>query len=39
MLTIVDKELSLGQALIEGLLVFLHHGVCADGEGSGFSMP
>lgn len=32
---VVDEELPLGQALVEGLLVFLRHGVCADGKGSG----
>lgn len=32
---VVEEELPLGQALVEGLLVFLRHGVCADGKGSG----
>ena len=32
---VVDEELPLGQALVEGLLVCLRHGVCADGERSG----
>lgn len=32
---VVDEELPLGQALVEGLLVFLRHGVCANGERSG----
>lgn len=32
---VVDEELPLGQALVEGLLVFLRHGVCAYDEGSG----
>ena len=29
-----DEELPLRQALVEGFLVFLHHGVCAVDEGS-----
>lgn len=32
---VVDEELPLGQALVEGLLLFLRHGVRADVEGSG----
>ena len=29
-----DEELPLRQALVEGFLVFLHHGVCAVDKGS-----
>ena len=32
---VVDEELPLGQALVEGLLVLLCHGVCAYCEGRG----
>jgi hypothetical protein len=32
---VVDEELPLGQALVEGLLLILRHGGGADGEGSG----
>ena len=31
---VVDEALPLSQALVEGLFVFLHHGVCAVDKGS-----